>query len=273
MLRKLCGYESMSSVIIATTMWDRVSESVGEEHEFGLKTKFWGRMLSDGSRVMRHTNDHNSAINIIDDLVNRNTTIVLDIQKQMLNQRASLLQTAAGFAVDTDLVKTWRRVQEALEDTREDMKDAIAVNDKEYVEEIAREQQLLEGHIDEIKKTREMLQRTYTGKLVRSSVPFISQSYQHFEPELPGCSSVATLGTKIAQGEPEPPQAASEPRPPVQGAPLNTSPLTSFPDFVDYLLDFLALPCWEPPVPPGKGRVRWKCVRGSFSCLKLRSPT
>ncbi|KAF4333601.1 hypothetical protein FBEOM_12588 [Fusarium beomiforme] len=37
----------------------------------------------------------------------------------------------------------------------------------------------------------------------------------------------------------------------------------SLPDFVNSLLEFL--PSWEPPVPPGKGRVRWKCVSMPFS--------
>jgi hypothetical protein len=34
----------------------------------------------------------------------------------------------------------------------------------------------------------------------------------------------------------------------------------SLPEFVDYLLEFIPFPSWELPIPPGKSRVRWKCV-------------
>lgn len=60
--------------------------------------------------------------------------------------------------------------------------------------------------------------------------------------------------------ESETTRIVSEPESSVQRIPFTTFP-RSLPDLVDYLFDFLALPFWEPPVPPGKGRVRWKCAR------------
>jgi hypothetical protein len=57
-------------------------------------------------------------------------------------------------------------------------------------------------------------------------------------------------------------QIALEPNSSAQGVPVEGF-ATSLPDFVDYLFGFLPLPSWEPPVPPGKGRVRWKCKCGT----------
>jgi hypothetical protein len=58
-------------------------------------------------------------------------------------------------------------------------------------------------------------------------------------------------------------------------SPIQTMPVKAFPttlsSFVDYLVDTLPLPLWElqvPQIPPGKGRVRWKCVR-LFLCSLL----
>jgi serine/threonine protein kinase len=66
--------------------------------------------------------------------------------------------------------------------------------------------------------------------------------------------------------EPKTMRAALEPNFSVQMVPVEAFP-ASLPDFVDYLMDSLPLPSWELPVPPVKARVRWKCVRESFSRL------
>ena len=521
--RKLCGREGLSSVILATTMWDHVRASDGDRREAELKTtdRFWGDMVRVGSRVMRHTNDRNSALNIIDSLIVRNMTTVLEIQREMVDEKKSLENTAAGHVLESKMVKERHWAERNLELMRKDMEKAIASNDKEMAEEIAKEQQTLEAWIDAIEGSREMLQHTHAeeliteriaervagkeetvakvqalesndttaewrprdsdqasitnpsyaasvfstalseesalsqpslenirsakhemvlfflsdaelrplfvsavqdptiggdrlernfrrlladysaellaitnvkvyreaAKLVRSSAAFISERiHQHFEPESLGDSSVPGLKIKIedeiegrrhvlnqyleeslrehhrslnkstldsevemkakpvhrldntgelkqeeldrlseifsepaedeasivtaldqvkeflgsgpplanlrtglrnfvsprlklpeqqardkadgSSSEPEPPEAASEPRLPVQGIPRKTS-LASFPDFVDCLLDFLALPSWESPLPPGKDRVRWKCVCIPLSNLKL----
>ena len=57
MFRKLCGPEALKNVILATTMWDRISETEGKARENELTTTpdFWGWMLSQGSRIHRHT--------------------------------------------------------------------------------------------------------------------------------------------------------------------------------------------------------------------------
>ncbi|KAK7583641.1 hypothetical protein V3481_012923 [Fusarium oxysporum f. sp. vasinfectum] len=59
---------------------------------------------------------------------------------------------------------------------------------------------------------------------------------------------------------PETPRTSVEPSFSVRRALIEAFPV-SLPDFVNYVLDFL--PSWESPVPPGKGRVRWKCKCGA----------
>lgn len=57
MFKKLCGQKALKNVILATTMWDRISEAEGEARENELTTTpdFWGWMVSQGSKVYRHT--------------------------------------------------------------------------------------------------------------------------------------------------------------------------------------------------------------------------
>lgn len=56
MFKKLCGPNALKHVILATTMWDRVSEAEGKARENELTTTpdFWGWMVSQGSRVNQH---------------------------------------------------------------------------------------------------------------------------------------------------------------------------------------------------------------------------
>lgn len=48
MFKKLCGNDALKNVILATTMWDRVSQSEGDARELELTSTmdFWGWMMS-----------------------------------------------------------------------------------------------------------------------------------------------------------------------------------------------------------------------------------
>ena len=55
--KKLCGDDALKNVILATTKWDRVSKQKGTARERELRSteEFWGWMVSQGSKVYRHT--------------------------------------------------------------------------------------------------------------------------------------------------------------------------------------------------------------------------
>ncbi len=168
--RKLCGRESMSSVIMATTMWGDGGSS--EQHLFDQREaelkdtpEFWGDMVSAGSLVVRHTNDHASAMSIIAHLVERNTTTVLGLQKEMVDQHKSLQDTEAGREVESELLKERQRFERQLEMTRREMSEAIEAQDRLHVEAIMDEQQRFQAKIDAIERGREEL-RTDMERLI-----------------------------------------------------------------------------------------------------------
>ena len=94
----MCGKPSMSSMFLATTMWDQVSIEDGSTREADLKdtAEFWGDMVKEGSAMYRHTRDFHSAMNIILYLINRHSTTILELQKEMVDQKKSLDDTNAG---------------------------------------------------------------------------------------------------------------------------------------------------------------------------------
>ena len=157
--RKLCGVQSMSSTVLATTMWSGVTPEAGSARELELKetAEFWGDMIREGSTVYRHTDDHNSAINIISFLTDRDTKTVLDLQTEMVDQKRSLEDTEAGREVDREMSKQRGLFEKRLEHTRHELKEAIAAKDDQHVREIMQEQEKFESKLAAIQQGREEL--------------------------------------------------------------------------------------------------------------------
>jgi hypothetical protein len=157
--RKLCGRDSMSSVILATTMWDGVSHADGDRRERELRepTEFWDDMIREGSSVYRHTNDHNSAINVISHLTDRNSRMVLVPQREMVEGNLDLEDTAAGREVDYEMRKQHARFERDLKHTREEIEAAMVREEKQLEEETKREQIEYEQKLAAIQRGRDEL--------------------------------------------------------------------------------------------------------------------
>lgn len=141
LFRELCGEDALKKVILATTMWDKVSEKRGHRREVELTNtqEFWGWMVEKGSAVRRHYNTPESAKNIIDKLANHDKKFVTDLQKQLVDEGLTLDQTSAGKELQSELLKERERWTKRLEQVQADMKAAIEENDKE-MEKIMREE-------------------------------------------------------------------------------------------------------------------------------------
>jgi hypothetical protein len=140
----LVGKQSMSSVILATTMWDHVSPKDGKQRESELigTAGLWGDMIREGSITCRHTDNYNSAINIISNLISKHTTTVLGLQKEMVDENKPLNDTDAGREIGSEIIKQRELFQRRLQDSRQEMADAIAHQDKKVIERFLREQNL-----------------------------------------------------------------------------------------------------------------------------------
>src|SRR5271168_3441039 len=84
--------------VLATTHWEKVSVEDGDrrEQELRTSTEFYGTMIRRGSTMMRHMDNAISARSVVAHLVNRHTTTVLDIQREMVADRVGLKETEAG---------------------------------------------------------------------------------------------------------------------------------------------------------------------------------
>lgn len=136
MFKKLCGEDALKKVVLATTMWDKVPQRQAEEREKQLieTPEFWGFMVSKGSVTYRHNNTVESAVRIIEKMAGDNTNMTLDIQNQMVNENQTLVETAVGKELQSELIQERQKWAAELKEAREQMKEAIYLRDKESEE-------------------------------------------------------------------------------------------------------------------------------------------
>ncbi|KAF2796478.1 hypothetical protein K505DRAFT_406338 [Melanomma pulvis-pyrius CBS 109.77] len=139
MFKKLCGDDTLASVVLATTMWDyNTNEEVGNEREAQLHREplLWKPMIEQGSKVYRQNNGRKSAMLIIQYLIDTKRPVTLDIQREMVDQKLQLGQTGAGSEVASEVEKAKRHYDKRLKDLEIQLQDALAKQDHERREEI-----------------------------------------------------------------------------------------------------------------------------------------
>jgi len=100
----LCGHKAMPNVVIATTMWGKVSKEEGNEREDELKRDFWREMVANGCRTERFENSHDSAWRIIHSLSMPHPAQVL-LPTEIVDDKLRINETAAGVTLNKELEK------------------------------------------------------------------------------------------------------------------------------------------------------------------------
>lgn len=160
-LKKLCGPDALRHVTLATTMWEDVEykEGVAREKELRDKPEFWGYMLSKGSKLERHTNDQESAMGLLEMFVEA-SGFVVDLQRQMVDQKKKLNQTDAGMEVEKELNRERAKFHKEVKIIKEDMKDAIKHRDEESARELQLQNEEWNRKIQRVNEQQAKLERT-----------------------------------------------------------------------------------------------------------------
>ncbi|KAI0100423.1 P-loop containing nucleoside triphosphate hydrolase protein [Nemania sp. FL0031] len=158
MFKRLCGPNNLPSIALATTMWN------AEEHEIQLRRhrelseseNFWGGIVA-RENVFRHDNSTESAFKIIDCILAQQTSIVLEIQRQMVDEGLSLDQTSAGQELNKELLKQKRAFERRLKEASDEMQAEIAKGNREAAKEREKERQEFQLKFDEAERQRAQL--------------------------------------------------------------------------------------------------------------------
>ncbi|KAI4915331.1 hypothetical protein J4E85_010456 [Alternaria conjuncta] len=158
MFQKLCGDGPLSSVVLATTMWDMASPNAAIERERELQEQpqYWKRMIDYGSCVMRHDKGKSSALEIIKYLMKRKKPVTLDIQHEMVDQNLELVDTGAGGALASSVEGLIKHYERKLKELEQELREAHAQSNKEdreileadkkqYQDNLAKQQQEMQN--------------------------------------------------------------------------------------------------------------------------------
>ncbi|KAH0202371.1 hypothetical protein KCU99_g4611, partial [Aureobasidium melanogenum] len=158
MFRKLCGDESLQTVVLGTTMWSHADDHAEERlQELQNTAAFWGDMMAKGSRVFRHDDSRASAMKVISYILDQRKTTVLQIQRQMVDEGKSLIETSAGKELEKVLLQERERFEKRLKAAREEMEEAIQEGNRKAANEAAEQQEQLQKKIVEaMQETQEL---------------------------------------------------------------------------------------------------------------------
>lgn len=153
--KKLCGEASMGGVLLVTTFWntERKEECLRREQQLA-SDHFWGKPIALGSKMFRQDEGRVSAEKIISYLVDRKQKLVLDIQKEMIDDKKGIEETTAGMSIHSELSKEIDRTEEALGTLREELNYAISQKNTEWQQATQRAIAEAERRIRELRLRR-----------------------------------------------------------------------------------------------------------------------
>ncbi|UKZ51740.1 hypothetical protein TrVGV298_005503 [Trichoderma virens] len=118
MFRKLTGEKNLKNVILATSMWDKVTPEEGLNRELELKNKFWSVFMAFGAQYCRQDTSAKSAKQIASMLMD-NEPFYLELQEEMGKDNKALKDTAAGREIMSQLSLLKEQQQRELTEMKE----------------------------------------------------------------------------------------------------------------------------------------------------------
>jgi hypothetical protein len=170
MFKKMCGQSCLPNVVLMTTMWGGSREQLAlqEARELQLKTSddFWAGLIRLGAQAKRYIGTRECGLAIIEDMLSR-PQIVLDIQRQIVDEGKNLNETAAGQQLREDMAKAGEKFQEELRQARDDMAEALRQKDAKLAEELKRNSEKLEEKMRHMDRDKQRLEHDLQKQLLQ----------------------------------------------------------------------------------------------------------
>ena len=163
MFCKLCGDETLENVVLVTNMWGEVTPEVGKDREKQLSGRFFKPVLDLGARMVPHHDTAEPAHNIIRRIV-ENHPLVLQIQKEVVDQKKDVIDTAADEAVNEELNKQMKEHRAGLRKFQEGMARAMKDKDERTRRQLEEDRKKLQAQVDRVKKESEGLASNFAAE-------------------------------------------------------------------------------------------------------------
>ncbi|KAK3325120.1 hypothetical protein B0H66DRAFT_615568 [Apodospora peruviana] len=207
-LRKVCGPESYGGIVLVTNMWGEINghergTRMAKQREVELqKPEFWGPMIERGSRMVRHDGTKESAMKIVQSLVDKDAHCVpLDIQRELAIENKPLSETQAGQYVQMETLRTKERYERELVDLRESIQEAVKENDKDALRVLEKEKVAAEVKIAKSGQEFKSLNVTMEELLAQEQSPLIQHLVPRPKQEGAQANETCQLGNITVAGE------------------------------------------------------------------------
>ncbi len=139
LFKTILGENAYQRVVIATTMWNQLSEAeaTARQDQRKIRADVWGDMVSRGARVVRHDDNAESATSIVQLLAQFQSPVTLQIQQELLACGGRVARTSAGRQLDEDLSAEIAKLREEIEALRLAREDTANEN-RELRDKIAK---------------------------------------------------------------------------------------------------------------------------------------
>ncbi|KAL7950684.1 P-loop containing nucleoside triphosphate hydrolase protein [Trichoderma barbatum] len=168
MFRKLTGEKNLKNVILATSMWDKVTPEEGLQRELELKNKFWSLFMALGAQYCRQDTSAISAKQIASMLLD-NEPFYLELQEEMGKEKKALKDTAAGREIMSQLQLMKEEQQRELTEMKEMLLRIAAEENKAAMaaleEHYKRAMQVMEKTISDERRMKEEAARSHEEKI------------------------------------------------------------------------------------------------------------
>jgi len=155
LFKKICGPNSFSNVVIATTMWSELQNAnLGQqrvEERKGSKD-FWGDMVNFGAKVMKHEDNAQSAHKIIRILLHKQKT-ALKMQVELDQNDGILHATSAAQQLYRDLGTISEEENRRLQELTRELRFA-----REEREQLLKELKELREKVEILERQKEKLE-------------------------------------------------------------------------------------------------------------------
>ena len=147
-------------------MWGVDPQDVNEARESELSTKFFKPALDLDARMARHHNTVQSAHDIIRTIMD-NHPVVLQIQRELVDEGKDIGDTAAGETVNQELKDQISQHQAKLKELREEMTEALKTKDEEMRQKLEEVNSDLQKKMEKAEKDLETMAANYAAEKER----------------------------------------------------------------------------------------------------------
>ena len=130
---------------------------MGVRREKELLNRIWEDTVKSGAAMYRHDNTKKSALRILDHILSLQGGMVLEIQREMIDQRKTLDQTFIGQRLFKDLLERKMKLEHKLLHLRKDDEEIMDSKNQQYLLEMPQKKPYLTKSLAKLDKQRKSI--------------------------------------------------------------------------------------------------------------------